>query len=130
MAASSLCPSSSTSAILLAGYPAILLSAYPAIMLSCSPAILLSCNPAIQLSCYHVILLSCYPTILLSCYPAILLSSDCLLCRLQDGSSITVPQFSNICSAVCHNISSTSLQLCPQKVVHILIFMCAFYVLV
>jgi len=36
--------------------------------------------------------------------------------RLQDGTLITLPQFSNICSAVCHNASTAPLHACPHKV--------------
>lgn len=39
----------------------------------------------------------------------------CSTDRFPNGRSLTIPAFSNICSAVCHNIPLEDLQICPYK---------------
>eukprot|EP00090_Calanus_glacialis_P034391 TRINITY_DN5772_c0_g1_i1.p1 TRINITY_DN5772_c0_g1~~TRINITY_DN5772_c0_g1_i1.p1 ORF type:complete len:134 (-),score=30.32 TRINITY_DN5772_c0_g1_i1:94-495(-) len=39
----------------------------------------------------------------------------CSTDRFPNGRSLTIPQFSNICSAICHNMPEEEMNLCPYK---------------
>merc|ERR1712123_392712 len=39
----------------------------------------------------------------------------CSVDRFPNGRSLTIPQFSNICSAICHNMPQEEMNLCPYK---------------
>ena len=39
----------------------------------------------------------------------------CSTDRFPNGRSLTIPQFSNICSAICHNMPEEEMKLCPYK---------------
>jgi len=39
----------------------------------------------------------------------------CTTNRFPNGRSLTIPQFSNICSAICHNMPEEEMTFCPYK---------------
>merc|ERR1712083_9204 len=39
----------------------------------------------------------------------------CSTDRFPNGRSLTIPQFSNICSAICHNMPEEEMNICPYK---------------
>jgi len=39
----------------------------------------------------------------------------CSTDRFPNGRSLTIPAFSNICSAICHNMPEEEMQICPYK---------------
>merc|ERR1711894_869310 len=39
----------------------------------------------------------------------------CSTDRIPNGRSLTIPAFSNVCSAICHNMPAEDMQICPFK---------------
>merc|ERR1711983_42750 len=39
----------------------------------------------------------------------------CSTDRIPNGRSLTIPAFSNVCSAICHNMPAEDLKICPFK---------------
>jgi len=39
----------------------------------------------------------------------------CSTDKFPNGRSLTIPAFSNICSAICHNMPDEEMQICPYK---------------
>merc|ERR1711973_469047 len=39
----------------------------------------------------------------------------CTTDRFPNGRSLTIPAFSNICSAICHNMPEDGMKICPYK---------------
>jgi len=39
----------------------------------------------------------------------------CSTDRIPNGRSLTIPAFSNVCSAICHNMPAEDMKICPFK---------------